>query len=198
MIKKYFKPGGNTIKWAGKISYYAHLPWVLAVFFIVFFLDSFLFFVPADGLLAVAILFTPARKRLWFFMSVAGSVAGFLLFYFLMISSFHLAVIDFIVKYDTQFFFQHIITHAAKYGYFDLSIAVFTFVPPGICLVGGIVIGLHPSVVFFIVCFSKVVRILTVIYVVKKTWVAVILIKHRIKKRQDEKNQPHHNSNSPM
>jgi len=187
MVVKYLKPSDKVIHLAHRISYYAHKPWVMAYFFFSFFLDSFVMFIPAEGLLAVAVLFAPDKKRVWFLFAVLGSLLGFFITYILTVSSLQHWLIDLIVEYDSGGFFYDITTHAAKYGYLNLSLAVFTVVPPIICLLAGIVIGLNPLIVFAIVFASKVFRIVLVIFVVRKMWAAVILFKHKIHDRRERK-----------
>ena len=180
MVVKYLKPSDKVIHLAHRISYYAHMPWVMAYFFFSFFFDSFIMFIPADGLLAVAVLFAPDKKRVWFLIAVFGSLLGFLVTYILTLSSLQYWLIDLIVEYDSGGFFRDITTQAVKYGYLNLSLAVFTVVPPIICLLAGIVIGLNPLAVFAIVFVSKVFRIALMIFLVRKLWAGVIFVKHKI------------------
>lgn len=186
MVIRYLKPGDRVIHWAHRISHFAHMPWVVGFFFLIFLVDSFLLFLPADGLIAVSVLFAPDKKRVWFLMAVLGSLLGFVILYALTISSFEKSIVDFIVAGDAAASFHQITKHAARYGYLALGVGVFTFVPPGVSLMAGIVIGLNPLAVLGIVFASKVFRIWLMIFLVQKLWKAVILLGRKIKHRVDK------------
>ncbi|MBF0107156.1 MAG: hypothetical protein HQM16_17740 [Deltaproteobacteria bacterium] len=180
------KPDQRIYNLAKKITHYAHMPWVTPFFLIIFFLDSFLMFIPADSLLAVSVLFAKDKKKKWYLTAMTGAFLGFLLFLYLTESQFRSITVAFIQDHDPHDLFGHITSHASKYGYFDLSLAVFTVVPSVFCLVGGIIINLNPSIVFAIVCASKAFRVWLVMYLTAKAYGTAVLIKNKIKTRKEQ------------
>ena len=159
---------------------------LITLFFVaLFFLDGILSFLPADGILGIALLFRPKQFRPWFLAAIAGSLGGFLTLQIVSQSSFQMDLIGWIQASGANVAFDEILKHAAKYGYLDLSIAVLTFVPPGISLVAAIIVGLNPALAFVIVSLSKIFRILIIIYLIRKMKKGVMAIKRKIQKRKE-------------
>lgn len=191
MASEYFKPSDKVIRYAMKIARYAHMPWVTLFFFLAFLLDSFLMFIPADGLLSVTVLFAPDKKRTWYLASLAGSLLGYVIFYFLTISSFQHLVLDFVTRMDYAQVFNEIVSRARHFGLLYLAVAVFVMIPPVFGMVAGIVIGLNPWSVFIMLCVLKAVRIYFLIFIVKKLWSAMILLRQKVLQHKHEKELLH-------
>ncbi len=142
-------------------------------------------FVPADGLVAVTVMFAPDKKRSWYLASVAGAILAVLIFYFLSISEFRHWTIDFLSSHNYENFYHDFVRTTRKEGYLALCIATITFVPPAIGMIAGAVAGLDPLAVFLIVSGLKSLRIWLLMEIVKRGWSALILIRQKIKHRHD-------------
>lgn len=149
-------------------------------FLLLVFLDSFLIFLPGEGLVALTLLFVPDKKWEWFTACCVGHILGFALFSILSQTTIQPALVEMIIQYDYSHNFQKIMHHAAQYGYLDISIGAFTFVPAIICLIGGIAVGLNVWMVFLVVSLVKIVRIYFIFVLVKSVWKSAIYVKDKV------------------
>jgi hypothetical protein len=97
-----------------------------------------------------------------------GAILGDLGLVLLTQTTFQPVLVDFIREHDFTNTFQDMISQAKGYGWVNLIIGCLTIVPQNVCLVGGILIGLNPFVVFTVVALIKWLRILVVILLVKQ------------------------------
>jgi hypothetical protein len=184
-LARYFEPDRKVMQVAHRLSDYAHQDWVIFFFLILYFLDSFLVFLPAEALLSLTLLLAPEKTRPWSIAAIAGAVFGFAIFYFLSLSSFEPYVIKLIHENDWSHQFDRIVNAANHTGYLNLALAVWTVVPPIACLVGGILVGLNPFLVFMIVLSAKVFRIFFMIYLMRVLKNSISGLRKRLQHSED-------------
>lgn len=166
-IARRFHPSERIVRAAHWISRRADAPWAPIFFALMYFCDSFLMFLPADSLMSVTLLIVPRKTRTWILAAMAGTMAGFLIFYLLSLSSFKIWAFEFVRVNGLMPAFATITANATQYGYAKLAIGVLTAVPPIACLVGGIVVGLDPFTVFLIASLGKFVRIILMLLIMR-------------------------------
>lgn len=176
-----FKPSPKVIEWASRLSRHAHQPWVALLFAVLFFLDALFMVVPADGLVAVAVLFAPKKKKIWWLASALGSFVALVLFFIVAQTTLTPYLIEWIESSRFVDYYQSVISSPESQGYFNLSLATISFVPPAICLLAGLAIKLNPIGVFITVIFFKSLRIWLLMEIVRKLWSALIVVSHKLK-----------------
>lgn len=149
-------------------------------FLIIFLTDAIIMVVPADTLLAITLLLVPQKKREWFLAGFVGAILGYVALAILTQTTFQPVLVDFIRAHDFTNTFQDMMGQAHRYGYVNLIIGCLTIVPQNVCLVGGILIGLNPLLVFVVVAVIKWVRILVVILLVKQAVVTGLFLKEKM------------------
>lgn len=184
---RYLKPSRKLLYYATRLSAYAHRDWVVGFFFLLYFFDSFLIFLPAESFLALTLLFVPDRKRVWVLAAITGALSGFILFYLLSLSSFQPKLIEFIESKSLAESFALVVNYGTRYGYPSLVALVFIAVPPLVGLVAGILIGLNPLIVFVIVFLAKIFRILTMICVMRFAKRHVLRVRGKLAERKERK-----------
>lgn len=184
-MARWLKPSDRTVRWALKIAKVSHMPWVLWALIATFFIDAFVVVIPIDGIMAAALIYAPDRKRTWYLAGLVGSFLGYLLFYFLLLSTFQNEVIQYLVGIDAEAY-RSVIAHANDYGYWYVAWGLLTVVPPVICLGAGLVSGLQPFLVFLMLCVAKVFRLWLVIFLTEKLWKAFLVIKSKVKDHREE------------
>jgi membrane protein YqaA with SNARE-associated domain len=151
--------------YANRIASHADAPWVTPVFFLLFFLDSFLVFIPCDSLLGATAAIRPRHVKKWCIAAILGVIAGLALVV--------VAAYTFLHGYlytwtQAEGFYSQvgdILAHAQQYGYVELTIGVFTFIP---CVIGAIaaaMIGMNPWAVYGIVVAAKIMRIILAVWI---------------------------------
>jgi membrane protein YqaA with SNARE-associated domain len=188
-ISDWLKPHPRTVALARKISVQAHRDWVVIFFFVLFFCDGVLVFLPSDSLLAVTLLLAPDRHRPWILAAVAGTLSSLAVFYFASLSPLKPAIIEFIRQSDFSHAFDKLTAAAAETGYLKLAIAVLTVVPSLVCLVGGIFVGLNPILVLFISLGGRILRLFAMIMVMRTLKVSVVGIKNYIVHHRHERGE---------
>lgn len=181
------KPSRKLLYYATKLSAYAHRDWVVGFFFLLYFFDSFLIFLPAESFLALTLLFVPDRKRVWVLAALAGALCGFLIFYLLSLSSFQPKLVEFIEDESLMASFEMVVDYGTRYGYPSLVVLVFVAVPPLVGLVAGILIGLNPLIVFVIVILAKIFRIFAMIYLMRFAKRYVLRVREKLVERKERK-----------
>lgn len=179
-IAERFRPGPRTIAMAHRLSIQAHRDWVVVFFFLLFFSDCILLFLPSDSLLAVTLLFAPDRQRPWVLAAIAGTLLSLAIFYFASLSPLKPQIIELIKQSDLSNTFDTLTAAASKSGYWQLVAGVLTFVPAIVCLVGGIFVGLNPFAVFIIAAGGRIVRLFIMIAVTRTLKISAVGIKNYI------------------
>ncbi|MFO1464673.1 MAG: hypothetical protein U1F66_12935 [bacterium] len=152
--------------YAQKIAAHADARWVAPVFFLLFFLDSFLVFIPCDSLLGTTVAIRPRHLVKWLLAAVLGVVAGLGLVVLASYTFLHGYLDTIINDYSMYARVKDIVQHAQQYGYFELTISVFTVVP---CVIGAIaasMIGMNPWAVFGIVVAAKLLRVFLAVWII--------------------------------
>lgn len=167
ILSQKLRPSKELLEKSRELSKKAHLDGVTLFFFVFYFLDSFLIFLPADGLLSLTLLWATHRMRPWVLAAVAGSMSGYLLFYVLSLTSFQPLLFDLLREHQFLEVYQDVIKITREYGYVGLISGVLTFVPPVIALVAGVSLHLQPFLIFVIVSLGKTVRIFVMIYLMR-------------------------------
>src|SRR5262245_53765945 len=103
--------------YAYKIAAHADAPWVTPVFFLLFFLDSFLVFIPCDSLLGATVAIRPRHVKKWCFAAILGVVVGLGLVVVAAFTFLHGYL--YTLTQDGGMYAQvgDIMTHAQEYGY---------------------------------------------------------------------------------
>lgn len=155
----------RIVRYAQRIAEHADARWVTPVFFILFFVDSFLVFIPCDSLLGTTVAIRPRHVVKWLTASVLGIVAGLGLIV-LASNTFLHGYLDTIVNNSMYSQVHDIVSHAQQWGYLELTVSVFTVVP---CVIGAIaaaMIGMNPWAVFGIVVAAKLLRVFLAVWII--------------------------------
>src|SRR5689334_10413471 len=123
----------KLIHYARLVISHADAPWVTSFFFFIFFVDTFLIFLPCDTFLGTTVALRPERLKKWLFASVSGVVVGLGLVVLLSNTYLNGVLHDWINSGKMYGQVTDILRHAQNYGFFELTIGVFTVVP---CVVG--------------------------------------------------------------
>lgn len=151
--------------YANKIAAHADAHWVTPVFFILFFLDSFLVFIPCDSLLGATVAIRPRHVKKWCLAAILGVIVGLALVVLAAYTFLHGSLESWTQSGGIYSQVGDILTHAKEYGYVELTIGVFTFIP---CVIGAIaaaMIGMNPWAVLGIVVAAKVTRIILAVWI---------------------------------
>lgn len=153
-------------RYAQRIAEHADAKWVAPVFFLLFFLDSLFVFIPCDSLLGTTVAIRPRHVVKWLTASVLGVVAGLGLVVLASYTFLH-GYLDTLVNNSSLYSgVNDIVQHAQAYGYLELTISVFTFVP---CVIGAIaaaMIGMNPWAVYGIVVAAKLLRVFLAVWII--------------------------------
>lgn len=153
--------------YAKVLAGHAEAVWVSPVFFLIFFVDSFIMVIPADSLLLATVALNPRHMKKWFFWSILGAAAGFAVLIFLGHTIFH----DYLLHSveETGFYSEvgkYLHRHAQDYGLMELTIGVFTLVPCMVAALAGVVVGLNPWAILGIVVGAKIFRLVLTLWFV--------------------------------
>lgn len=152
--------------YAEKIATHADAPWVTPVFFLLFFLDSFLVFIPCDSLLGTTVAMRPRHVKKWCFAAALGVVVGLGLVVVAAFTFLH-GYLYTLTQADGMYAqVGDILAHAQEYGYVELTIGVFTVIP---CVIGAIaaaMMGMNPWAVYGIVVAAKLLRIILAVWII--------------------------------
>ncbi|HCU24170.1 MAG TPA: hypothetical protein DF383_04055 [Deltaproteobacteria bacterium] len=171
----------KIVQYAEKIAAHADAHWVTPVFFLLFFLDSFLVFIPCDSLLGTTVAIRPRHVKKWVFAAVFGVMVGLGLVVLASYTFLHGYLYELVEKEGMYSQVKDILLHAQEYGYFELTLSVFTVVP---CVIGSIaaaMIGMNPWAVYGIVVVAKILRIILAVWIIHsggtllKRWVRIYL-----------------------
>ncbi len=166
--------------YARRIAVHADAFWVGPVFFLIFLVDSFVVFIPADSLFSTTFVLRPRHLKKWFIWSILGAACGFGLLIYLAHTVLHPFLMESIQ--GTGFYSQvgkYLEKHAYHYGLIELTVAVFTIVPLMVASLAGVVVGLNPWAIFGIVMAAKMVRLALTVWVVhagKSAWKKIVSI----------------------
>jgi len=153
-------------QYAQKIAAHADSKWVTPVFFFLFFLDSFVVFIPCDSLLGTTVAIRPRHLVKWLVASVLGILLGLGLVVVASYTFLH-GYLDVMVHHFSIYSkVNDIVQHAKEYGYFELTVSVFSVVP---CVVGAIaasLIGMNPWAVYGIVVAAKLLRLFLAVWII--------------------------------
>jgi|SRR5215831_3133993 len=156
----------RLLQYARALAAHAEAPWVTPVFFFTFFLDSFLVFIPIDSLLGATVALRPRNAKKWVLAGIGGVTLGLGLGVVAANTFLHPHLLDLVHRIRIYPQVDEILRHAQAYGYFELTLGVFTVVP---CIVGAIIgalLGLNPWAVLGIVVAAKVFRILLTVWLI--------------------------------
>lgn len=151
--------------YAYKIAAHADAPWVTPVFFLLFFLDSFLVFIPCDSLLGATVAIRPRHVKKWCIAAVFGVIVGLGLVVVASFTFLHGYLYTLTQGEGMYAQVGEILAHAQEYGYVELTIGVFTFIP---CVIGAIaaaMMGMNPWAVYGIVVAAKILRIILAVWI---------------------------------
>lgn len=152
--------------YANVISTHAESHWVAPLFFLLFFLDSMILFIPVDTLLAATISMKPHHRRKWVFAAILGFAMGLGTVAILVNTHLQPMVFNLVKRAG---YFQHvmeIVEHAQNYGYIELTIGVFTFLPSLFGVLIGVIVGLNAWAVWALALAGKVVKILATVWLI--------------------------------
>ena len=167
--------------YANVISSHADARWVTPFFFTIFFLDSFLLFIPVDYLLSATVLLRPRRKKIWLAAAISGFGLGLGLVAVLVNTHLQHYLFDLFNRWGYFHHVQNIIDHAQDYGYLELTLGVFTLVPSLFGVIAGVLVHLDPWVVWAISLAGKVLKLVLTVWVfqsgtrVVKRWLKIYL-----------------------
>lgn len=156
----------KIVHYAQKIAAHADAKWVAPVFFLLFFLDSFVVFIPCDSLLGTTVAIRPRHLVKWSLAAVLGLMVGLGLVVLASYTFLHGYLNDIVHHYSMYAKVNDIVQHAQEYGYFELTVSVFTVVP---CVIGAIaasMIGMNPWAVYGIVVAAKLLRLFLAIWII--------------------------------
>lgn len=146
--------------YAEVLAQHAEAHWVSPVFFLIFFVDSFIMLIPADSLLSATVALNPRPMRKWYLVSNLGAALGFAVLIFLSQTIFH----DYLMQsiQETGFYSEvgaFLQKHASNYGIWELAIGVFTIVPCMIAALAGVAVGINPWAILAVVVAAKAFRL---------------------------------------
>ena len=152
--------------YANVISTHAEAHWVTPLFFFLFFIDSVILFLPMDTLLAATISLKPHHRRKWVLASIFGFALGLGLVAILVNTELHPYLFQLFKKWGYFKDVMRIVEHAQNYGYIELAIGVFTFLPSIFGVLIGVIVGLNPWAVWSLALAGKVVKILATVWII--------------------------------
>ncbi|MCE9624184.1 MAG: hypothetical protein K8R69_01835 [Deltaproteobacteria bacterium] len=156
----------RIVRYAQKIAAHADAKWVAPVFFLLFFIDSFLVFIPCDSLLGTTIAIRPRHTVKWMAAAVAGVVGGLGLVVLASYTFLHTYLSSVVQNHAMYSQVNDIVAHAQQYGYLELTVSVFTVVP---CVIGAMaasLIGMNPWAVYGIVVAAKLLRVFLAVWII--------------------------------
>jgi len=154
----------KLLHYARKIVQHADAAWVGPFFFFFFFADALVMVLPADSLLGATASMHPKHLKKWAVLSCLGAASGLALAVLLGNTVLHNYLHALISEGGYYHRVGDILTHAQNYGYLELTIGVFTFLPCVIGAIAGAVVGLNPFWVFLIVLAAKLLKILLTLW----------------------------------
>ena len=152
-------------EYARKIAAHADAPWVAPVFFLLFFLDSLIVFIPCDSLLGTTVAIRPRHVVKWLTASVLGVVVGLGVVVLASYTFLH-GYLDVLVQKSLYSQVNDILQHAQEWGYLELTLSVFTVVPCVIGTIAAAMIGMNPWAVYGIVVAAKLLRVFLAVWII--------------------------------
>lgn len=152
--------------YANVLTAHAESPWVTPLFFLLFLIDSVILIIPVDTLLAATVTLKPQQRRRWVLASVVGFAVGLGLVAIVANTQLQPYLFHLFQKWG---YIQHvmaIMAHAENWGYIELTVSVFTFLPSLFGVLIGVVVGLNPWFVWVISLGGKVAKILVTVWLI--------------------------------
>lgn len=167
--------------YANVISVHADAPWVTALWFGLFFIDSFLLFIPVDTLMAATLAMKPQHRVRWITWGLVGFGLGLGMVAILVNSQLQPWFFEQINHWGYVAHVQDVVSHAQSYGYLELTLGVYTVLPSLFGVLAGVLVHLNPWVVWAISFSGKVLKLLLTVWVVfgghqtVKRWIKLYL-----------------------
>jgi len=185
----FVKPNAKLVHWAERLAPYAEKAWVNWFFGFFFFIDSFVMFIPIDGLMVITLVFVPKKIRMWFLSGLLGALIGYVAIAFLTQSSFQHYIMSWIDAWGYTQQYKEIVVLLAEHGYAYMAALTFTFMPQNICLVGSVLVGLDPVLVLIILILSKLFKMSWMYYAALRFRDMILGVHEKWKEKNLRKNQ---------
>jgi membrane protein YqaA with SNARE-associated domain len=152
--------------YANVLSSHADAHWVTPLFFLLFFVDAVILVIPVDTLLAATVSLKPQQKKKWVISSILGYSTSLALVAILVNSHLQPYLFEMFNRWGYLNHVRDLVEHAQSYGYFELTVAVFTLVPALFGVLIGVLLGLNPWAAWAISLAGKIAKILVTVWLI--------------------------------
>lgn len=152
--------------YANVLASHAGSYWVTPIFFLLFFIDSIILIIPVDSLLAATISLRPQGLKKWLIASVIGFASGLGLVAILVNTQLQPWFLNLFESWGYLDRVYDIINQAQDYGYWALTLGVFTLLPSLFGVLIGVLVHLNPWAVWAIALAGKLFKLFLTVWLI--------------------------------